>query len=204
MFFDEKERALCYLHHCILTGEEFLQLLDACASSDEDGQGREHVVAGNRAMLWVLYDTGIRLSELINLRMGDIDREQRLIMVKGRGAKHRRIALGRNCWHHLVSYVDEYRLTQSELAEWGNSGEDHLFLSERGEPLTTSDVLSLFTMLKQRSGLTGKCLHSFTFRDSFAVRFLELSHDAFNLQWLLGDEDQTNITWYLQLSEART
>jgi site-specific recombinase XerD len=202
MFFDENERALCYLHHGILTGEEFVELLSACASSDEGQLGSEPVVARNRALLWVLYDTGIHVSELIHLRMGDVDRQQRLIAVKGRGAKHRRIAMGRNCWHHFLSYLDEYRPTQTEFAELGNPGEDHVFLSEIGQPLTTSDMTALFTTLKERAGLTDTYLHLLTFRDTFAVRYLELSHDTSSLQKLLGEEDMTTITWYRQLSQV--
>lgn len=202
MFFDENERAQCYLHHGILTGKEFVELLSACASSDEGQPGSEPVVTRNRAMLWVLYDTGIHVSELIHLCMGDVDRQQRLIAVKERGAKHRRIALGRNCWHHFLSYLDEYRPTQTEFAERGNSGEDHMFLSEMGQPLTISDMTALFTTLKERAGLTDKCLHLLTFRDTFAVRYLELSHDASSLQKLLGEEDITTIKWYKQLIQV--
>jgi site-specific recombinase XerD len=153
-------------------------------------------------MLWVLYDTGIHVSELINLRMGDVDRQQRLITVRRQGAKHRRIALGRNCRHHFLSYLDEYRPTQTEFAGLGNAGEDHVFLSEMGQPLTTSDMTAMFTTLKERACLTDKCLHLFTFRDTFAVRYLELSHDAMSLQKLLGEEDMTTIKWYMQLSQV--
>jgi site-specific recombinase XerD len=77
--------------------EEFEQLLLACTPPGEIGPFADRAAARNRAILWFLYDTGIRLSELCGLRTGDFDRKHALILVKGKGSKERRIALGNNC-----------------------------------------------------------------------------------------------------------
>lgn len=202
MVFDDPEQALCFLQYCIITSEEFAKLLFACAPSHEGGQLGERVVASNRAILWMFYDTGIRVLELINLRMGDFDRKHGLITVKGQGAKQRRITLGQNCLRNLLYYLDDHRHGETELVKRGNPGEDHVFLSEMGQPMTKPDITSLFVALKKRAGITEKCIHPSTFRDTFAIRYLELSHDASSLQQLLGEEDMTMIMGYMQMSEA--
>ena len=102
----------------------------------EVGQFADRAAARNRAILWILYDTGIRLSELCGLRTGDFDRKHALIIVCGKGSKERRIALGNNCLRNLFYYLDRHRPDEEELAEWGSAGEDHLFLAETRRPLT--------------------------------------------------------------------
>lgn len=80
-----------------ITTDEFEQLLRACAPPNETGSCAERAAVRNRAILWLLYDTGIRVSELIHLRLGDVDRKKGVITVLGKGSKERRIALGQNC-----------------------------------------------------------------------------------------------------------
>ena len=84
----------------------------------------------DRAILWVLYDTGIRVSELCGLRLGDFDRKHGILTVKGKGSKERRIALGNNCLRNLIYYLDRHRPDEEELAEWSSAGEDHLLLMD--------------------------------------------------------------------------
>jgi integrase/recombinase XerD len=92
-----------------ITNEEFERLLLACAPSNETGHFAERAAVRNRAILWLLYDTGIRVSELIHLRLGDIDRKKGVVTVLGKGSKERRIALGQNCLRNLLYYLDRYR-----------------------------------------------------------------------------------------------
>jgi site-specific recombinase XerD len=100
------------------------------------------------------WDTGIRVSELCGLRVGDFDRKHGLITVKGKGSKERRIALGTNCLRNLSYYLDKHRPGEEELAAWGSAGEDHLFLSETRQPLTKNGMEMLFKRLKARAGIT--------------------------------------------------
>lgn len=204
MFFDNPEHLLSSLQQYILTGEEFGKLLEACAPPDEEGQRLEHATVGNQAILWLLYDTGIHALELLNLRMKDVDREQALITIHWPGTTSRRIALGRTCLHHVLDYLDHHRLGETEFAQRDNSGEDHVFLSELGHPFTMSDLSSLFAMLNNRSVLPGKCLHPSTLRDTFIIRFLELSHDAITLQYILSNVDAMMISYYMHLNKAST
>ncbi len=184
-----------------ITPEEFEQLLLACAPPHETGPFAERAAVRNRAILWLLYDTGIRLSELINLRLDNLDRKHGVVTVMGKGAKERRVALGQNCLRHLSYYLDKHRPGEAELAEWGSAGEDHLFLSETRTPLTKNGVTLLFARLRKRAGITGKRISPHILRHTFAVRYLVLGNDPFSLQELLGHEDMTTVKYYMHMND---
>jgi integrase/recombinase XerD len=184
-----------------ITDEEFEKLLLACTLPNADGRLAERATTRNRAILWVLYDTGIRVSELTNLRIADLDRKHGLITVKGKGSKERRIALGQNCLRHVLHYLDRHRPDEQELAEWGSPGEDHLFLSETRQPLTKNGMTLLFARLKKRAGLTGKRISPHIFRHTFAIRYLVLASDPFSLQEILGHEDMTTVKNYMHMND---
>jgi site-specific recombinase XerD len=181
--------------------EEFEQLLLACTPPGEVGQLADRAAARNRAILWLLYDTGIRLSELCNLRLGDFDRKHGTIVVKGKGSKERRIALGQNCLRNLLYYLDRHRPDEEELTEWGSAGEDHLFLSETRLPLTNNGVSLLCKRISKRAGITDKRISPHIFRHSFAVRYLVLGNDPFSLQELLGHEDMSTVKNYMHMND---
>lgn len=165
--------------------EEFERLLQACTPSHESGPRVERAVARNRAILWLFYDTGIRVSELCNLRQGDFDWKHGILTVKGKGSKERRIALGNTCLRNLLHYLDNHRPDEEELAEWGSIGEDHLFLSEARRALTKNGVEMLFKRLKERAGMKGKRVSPHLLRHTFAINYLVKSNDPFSLQeWL--------------------
>ena len=184
-----------------ITPEEFEQLLLACTPPNETGPLATRAAVRNRAILWVLYDTGIRVSELCGLRLTDFNRKQGILTVKGKGSKERRVALGSNCQRNLVYYLDRYRPDQEELAEWGNPDEDHLFLSETRLPLTKNGITQLFARLKKRSGIKGKRISPHIFRHTFAIRYLVLGNDPFSLQELLGHEDMTTVKNYMRMND---
>jgi site-specific recombinase XerD len=181
--------------------EEFERLLIACTPPGEMGPFADRAAARNRAILRVLYDTGIRLSELCGLRTGDFDRKHGLIIVKGKGSKEWRIALGNNCLRNVLYYLDRHRPNEEELAEWGSSGEDHLFLAETRGPLTINGVTLLFARIRKRAGITDKRISPHIFRHSFAIRYLVLGNDPFSLQELLGHEDMTTVKNYMHMND---
>ncbi len=184
-----------------INDEEFERLLLACAPPNEEGQFAERAAMRNRAILWLFYDSGIRLSELINLRVGDFDRKHGLITVKGKGSKERRIALGQNCLRNMLHYLDRHRPDDRELEEWGSLGEDHFFLAETRRPLSKNSVTLLFMRLKKRAGITGKRISPHIFRHTFAIRYLKLSKDPFSLQELLGHEDMATVKLYMHMND---
>ena len=156
----------------------------------------------NRAILWVYYDAGIRISELCGLRLSDFDRKRGILTVKGKGSKERRVALGQNCLRNLLYYLDKHRPDEEELVEWGSAGEDHLFLSETRIPLTKNGVEMLFARLRKRAGITHKRISPHILRHTFAVRYLVLGNDPFSLQELLGHEDMTTVKNYMHMNDA--
>jgi len=184
-----------------IDAEEFERLLLACAPPNETGPFAERAAVRNRAILWVLYDTGIRVSELCGLRLADFDRKHGILTVTGKGSKERRIALGNNCLRNLLYYLDKRRPDEEELAEWGSAGEDHLFLSETRLPLTKNGMTLLFKRIRERAGITDKRISPHIFRHSFAIRYLVLGNDPFSLQELLGHEDMTTVKNYMHMND---
>src|SRR6266699_914797 len=184
-----------------IDADEFARLLLACTPSNESGPIADRAAARNRAILWVLYDTGIRISELCGLRLMDFDRKHSILTVTGKGSKERRIALGNNCLRNLLYYLDKHRPDGEELAEWGSAGEDHLFLSETRLPLTKNGVTLLFKRIRERAGITDKRIRPHIFRHSFAIRYLVLGNDPFSLQELLGHEDMTTVKNYMHMND---
>ena len=182
--------------------EEFERLLQACTPPRESGWRVERAVARNRAILWLFYDTGIRVSELINLHLDDLDRKKGVITVMGKGSKQRRIALGQNCQRHLFHYLDRHRPEKEELAEWGNTSEDHLFLTETRTPLTKNGVEMLFKRIRERAGITYKRISPHILRHTFAIRYLVLGNDPFSLQELLGHEDMATVKLYMHMNDV--
>ncbi len=182
--------------------EEFERLLQACAPPRETGWLAERAVARNRAMFWLFYDTGIRVSELCGLRVGDFDRNHGLLTVTGKGSKQRRIAVGNTCQRHLLHYLDRHRPGKEELAEWGSAGEDHLFLAETRMPLTKNGVEMLFKRVRERAGITYKRISPHILRHTFAIRYLVLGNDPFSLQELLGHEDMATVKLYMHMNDT--
>jgi len=182
--------------------EEFEQLLLACAPPGESGPMANRAAVRNRAILWLLYDTGIRISELCGLRLSDFDRRHGVITVKGKGSKERRVALGANCLRNLLYYLDRHRPGEEELAEWGSAGEDHVFLAETRTPLTKNGVEMLFSRIRKRAGIRDKRISPHILRHTFAVRYLVLGNDPFSLQELLGHEDMTTVKNYMHMNDT--
>ncbi len=185
-----------------ITTEEFEKLLLACAPPNETSPFAERAAVRNRAILWLLYDTGIRVSELIHLRVEDLDRKKGVVTVMGKGSKERRIALGQNCLRNLSYYLDKHRPNAEELADWGSAGEDHVFLSETRQPFTKNGMEMLFKRLKERAGITGKRISPHIFRHTFAINYLIKSNDPFSLQELLGHEDLTTVQNYMHMNDT--
>jgi site-specific recombinase XerD len=186
----------------IIEFEEFEALLSACAAPQEKGFIADRNAARNRAILWVLWDTGIRVGELCDLRLSNFDRRQGTLIVFGKGKKERRVALGRNALRALLYYLDRWRQDTEELGAIGNPNEEHVFLSEGGEALTIHGIEMLFKRLRARTGIKGKRISAHIFRHTFAVRYLMLGGDIFSLQELLGHEDISTIKNYMHLNDV--
>ncbi|MFO7996114.1 MAG: tyrosine-type recombinase/integrase [Dehalococcoidia bacterium] len=132
----------------------------------------------NRAMVLVLLDTGVRLSELVNMKVRDINTDTGYIRVLGKGGKERVVRIGKVAqkavWRYLVCR--------------GRSDVEQLWLTEEGRPIQNTGVQSLVKRLKERAGVTGEG-SAHKFRHTFALGFLRAGGGVFQLQYLLGHSD---------------
>ena len=178
--------------HLIEPGE-CERLFLACRAGADSDASVERTATRNRAILWVLLDTGMRVSELCGLRLVDVDREQRALLVQRRGGKARWLMLSPNAWYQLLSYVERYR-PKEMLVEGGRAQEDHLFLSEWSRPLTSKSITLLFDRIKKRAGISDKPVSPSVLRDTYAVRYLQAGGQPEALLERLGLHHPASIT----------
>ncbi|MBO0790330.1 MAG: tyrosine-type recombinase/integrase [Ktedonobacteraceae bacterium] len=176
----------------LLSPAAWERLLWACEHPKNAGKRAERARARNRALLWVLFDTGMWATEVCALRLCDVNREQGVLSVRGKGSQVRWLTLGQEGQHHLRIYLDDYRLaaTSRELA---SASEQPLFLSEAGRPLTKSGVTRLFGRLRKRVGTTGEDVTASLLRQGFALRYLQTGGDPCTLPDLLGQQDCASL-----------
>jgi hypothetical protein len=176
----------------VLTPEEFDRLLGACGQS---GEPQEWATARNRAILWVLLDTGIRVSELCELRLGDMDRTLGRLRIRGNRARERELTLSPQGRHQMLSYLDEHRC-KSGSAAGGRGGEEYLFLTETYQPVTKNALTLLFDRLRKRAGITEKAISPSVLRDTCAVGYLQAGGTLEALGERLGVRDRTALKRY--------
>ena len=148
----------------------------------------------NYAILLMFLDAGVRLSELINLKMGDIDFGVGQFKVFGKGAKERLVPLGQTAKKALIRYVEQARLDPV------NPTEERVFLTVSGLPISKDSVEKIIQRLAKRTGITR--LHPHLFRHSFAVRYLINGGDVFTLQKILGHASLDMTRKYVTLASA--
>lgn len=177
-----------------LAPQEWEGLLLACHSARKADVLAERAMARNRAILCLLFDTGMRVSEVCALRLCDVNREHGILLIRGKGAQARRLTL-----RHLRVYLDTSRLGMAAPIEQTGACQDHLFLSETGRPLTKNGMALLFGRLRKRAGIRRKGVNPSLLRESFALRYLQTGGEPLMLQELLGYTEQATSTRYQRL-----
>jgi site-specific recombinase XerD len=165
------------------SSDEIKRMLTVCDYDYE--HNAKFLGSRNRVMILILMDTGIRLSELVGIKLSDIDNEKGYVKVLGKGAKERVVRIGKTTEKALWRYL-MYR-TQKDAQE--------LWLTEEGKPLHNSGVQSLIKRLKERAGVNGEG-NVHRFRHTFALSFLSTDKNVFNLQYLLGHSDLDMVRRY--------
>jgi len=148
----------------------------------------------DRAMLEMLYATGMRVSELLSLRLKDISLPTAFVRVVGKGGKERLIPIGRPALEALLTYLRDVR----PLWTKPYSG-DFLFLTRQGKPFTRMGFWKLLQGYVQQAGIT-KPVSPHTLRHSFATHLLEGGADLRVIQELLGHASITTTHIYTHLS----
>lgn len=170
-----------------LSLEEINKIIDAIDLSTPEGQR-------NKAMLETLYSCGLRVSELVGLKLSDLYFKDEFIKVVGKGNKERLVPIGSVAIKYILIYKDQVRIHVPVKKEY----EDILFLNKRGAKLTR---VMVFTIIKQLAAKTGlkKRISPHTFRHSFATHLIEGGADLRAVQEMLGHESITTTEIYTHL-----
>jgi integrase/recombinase XerD len=150
--------------------------------------------ARNKAMLETLYGCGLRVSELVNLKLSNLHMEIGFVKVLGKGDKERLVPIGNVATKLLRIYITEVRAMQS--IKPGN--EDVVFLNNRGAKLSRIMIFTIIRRLANKIGMK-KTISPHTFRHSFATHLIEGGADLRAVQEMLGHESITTTEIYTHL-----
>ena len=165
----------------VLTIEEVDLILDIELKTSYDYR--------NKAMLELMYSSGLRVSELLDLIVNDIDFENDLVKVFGKGSKERIIPIGDYALNALSKYVGEYRNSLIKLPT------DILFLNNHGKKMSRSGFFKIIQKLAEEKGIK-KEISPHVLRHSFATHMLESGADLRSIQELLGHENMSTTSIY--------
>lgn len=151
----------------------------------------------NRAMLELLYGAGMRVSELLGLKLGDLFEEEGLILVRGKGNKQRFVPAGESAFYYLNLYLAEVR------PQWPlqKSAQFYLFINRRGGVLSRVMVFMICRDLAAKAGIK-KTISPHTFRHSFATHLVEGGADLRAVQEMLGHESILTTEIYTHLDRS--
>lgn len=169
--------------------EELAILFQACDDKEPVGQR-------NRAILELLYATGIRVSECCNIRLQDIDMDLSTLLVHGKGKKDRYVPFGSFAHEALEKYISCGR---NEILTHNNKQHDYLLVNFRGGPLTTRGLRTVLNSIVEKSTLNGK-IHPHKLRHSFATHLLNNGADMRTVQELLGHSNLSSTQIYTHVT----
>ncbi|MDC6367044.1 MULTISPECIES: site-specific tyrosine recombinase XerD [Flavobacteriaceae] len=174
-----------------LSVEEINKLIKAIDLSKPEGER-------NRAILETLYGCGLRVSELVNLKLSDLYFDEDFIKVTGKGNKQRFVPISTINKKYINIYCKEIRVHVPIQKEH----EDYLFLNRRGKQLTRAMIFTIIKRLAEKIGLQ-KNISPHTFRHSFATHLLENGADLRAIQQMLGHESITTTEIYMHVNRTQ-
>ncbi|MCC9136230.1 site-specific tyrosine recombinase XerD [Pontibacter silvestris] len=148
----------------------------------------------NRAMLETLYSSGLRVSELLELRISNLYEDMGFLKITGKGDRERLVPIGRDALKHIRLYLDGVRCHLTIKKGY----EDYVFLNRRGAKLTRVMVFTIIKDLTAKAGIQ-KTVSPHTFRHSFATHLIEGGADLRAVQEMLGHESITTTEIYTHL-----
>ena len=172
-----------------LTIEEIDLMVNQIDRSKSDGER-------NLAILEVLYGCGLRVSELIQLKISEIYWKEGFIRIIGKGNKERLVPLGKTATKHLKIYLSEVRIHQRIDKEFI----DHVFINKTGSKLSRIMIFKIIKKLTKQSGIS-KNVSPHTLRHSFATHLVEGGADLRAVQEMLGHESITTTEIYTHLDK---
>lgn len=171
----------------VLDIEEINTLIAAIDLSKPEG-------TRNKAIIETLYSCGLRVSELVNLKLTNIFLTDGFIKVEGKGDKERLVPIGKTCLKYINIYQNEVR----NYLKIKPGHEDFLFLNRRGAQLTRVMIFTIIKGLAERAQINKK-ISPHTFRHSFATHLVERGADLRAVQDMLGHESITTTEIYTHL-----
>ena len=148
----------------------------------------------NKAMLELMYATGLRVSELINLELNDIDLLEGIVIILGKGSKERVVPIG----DYAIKYLKLYLEHRSELIKKENPTK--LFLNNHGMPITRQGFFKTLKKLLKEKGLNEE-VSPHTLRHSFATHLVNRGADLRSIQEMLGHSDISTTKIYTEVSD---
>ncbi len=170
------------------TEEQISSLLQAIDTSSTAG-------LRTYAMVLMLLDTGMRLGELIGLKKNEVDLRNKTLKVFGKGAKERRLPIGKR----LLAVLWKYQLYRPQPA---TGSIDNFFLTRDGWLLTKNRVETIIKNLGRKAGLQGVRCSPHTFRHTFCIQFLRNGANLFSLQQMTGHSSLEVLRGYVALAES--
>lgn len=176
-----------------LTVDETFALLEAPGP-------RDSFMQRDRALLELLYSTGIRVSELVSRDMGDLDFTEEVLRVRGKGNKERLVPVGRPAMEAVNGWLPHRsQLIRERVARGKPTGEPALFLNGQGSRLSTRSVERIVRGYGERAGIS-QIVTPHALRHSFATHLLEMGADLRSVQELLGHASLSTTQRYTHLT----
>lgn len=179
----------------VLRADELHRLLDDPPARVDDDPA--FLRCRDDAVLELLYGSGLRVSEMCSLKVGDVDPRRKWLSVWGKGAKERRVPLSAPAASALRAWLADGRNEALDATSSGESAHDALFVNRRGRPLTPRDVRRI---LDHRSPVP---THPHALRHTFATHLLDGGADLRAVQELLGHADLATTQIYTHVSRER-
>ena len=174
----------------VLTLEEIDRIEDSIDLSKAEG-------ARNRAIIEVLFSCGLRVSELVNMKLSDLYLEDRVLLVRGKGNKERLVPVSNKAIADLKRWFFDRNLMKIKPCE-----DDYVFLNRRGAHLTRTMILIMVKRQAEEAGIK-KTISPHTFRHSFATALLQGGADLRSIQAMLGHEKIDTTLVYTHISNEQ-
>ena len=174
----------------VLTLEEIDRIEDSIDLSKAEG-------ARNRAIIEVLFSCGLRVSELVNMKLSDLYLEDRVLLVRGTGNKERLVPVSNKAIADLNRWFFDRNLMKIKPGE-----DDYVFLNRRGAHLTRTMILIMVKRQAEEAGIK-KTISPHTFRHSFATALLQGGADLRSIQAMLGHEKIDTTLVYTHISNEQ-
>ena len=147
----------------------------------------------DRAILELMYASGLRVSETVNLKINSVDIDSGIVTTIGKGNKTRRVPVG----SHAIEWLKSYIVLRRKSA---NIEVDNMFVSEKGEPITRQAIYLSITGYAEKCGLEGVSPH--TLRHSFATHLVQNNADIRSVQQMLGHTDISTTQIYTHITSS--